>query len=353
MLRTHTLLVLKNIFLILLFAFISEEFFFDAYRVAAFNITPHDSNYVEYILYFMGELTSPPESPFYYRIISVLIALPLVDLLPFFKFSALPADISDAHLKAIQALSFVTYVAAIITSILCYKITRSRFHASESTAIVVLFITMILLRHTMIQGIDVISVMLICLILYYINNKFIYSTLILLSIGLNEKVVMIFFILLWARFIFNHDRRLLLQLVITTFALLIYFIMIKYVFPHAGGSGLTDTSMFLDTFKVAITRSFSIKGIILNVLPFMFLLVLYFMAREENKRPLINNSTYFSNTDVLVLLSLFFIGHILAPIIFNIGRIVMYTFPFYLPLATLYFIRILDNTGAERNVELT
>lgn len=330
-----------NILLILLLLLVTKEFFFDLYRGFAFNIIPIDDDYLQYLLYLIGEKEGKlPGSPFYYRIFPVLIVTPFYDFFPLYKFSNLGNDVSIAYLKGMLAFSFVTYMAAIISSIFIYFITKKRFRGGHAISVATMLFSFMLLRHTSIYGIDIISIMMICILIYYIDNKIIFSILLLLSIGFNEKIIFVFFILSWSRFIFNKDRKINTNLLVSNIAIISYFLIVFTISRH-GNSELLDPTSYFETFKIAVLRTFTFKGLIMNLLPFIILLLLYLMARNENNQQFSNKSIYFRNSDISVLLSLLIITHILSAVIFNAGRIMMYTFPLYLPLAMLYMNRLL------------
>jgi len=155
--------------------------FFDIYRQCAFNIVPHD-DYVPYLLYILGEGGSIPNSPTGYRFLSVLIAAPFYYMLPLFKYSLLEG-VSDEYLKGLEALSFVSYLAASLSAFFIYKISKKKFKGPENTAILAALITLFLFRFTAIYSVDPTAIFLICVLLYYLDSKWIFAFLIILSVG--------------------------------------------------------------------------------------------------------------------------------------------------------------------------
>jgi hypothetical protein len=320
---------------------LTQSIFFDIYRGAAFNILPHD-NYVPYLLYILGEDGgSIAHHPIIYRLFSILIAVPFFYILPFYRFYNLE-NISDTYLMALEALSFTSYLAIFIASIYIYKITTQRFYTNKTTGIIALFSTYIIFRHTGIYSIDPIAIMFITIMIYYIENIYIYSFLLLLSVGFNEKISMIFFMLIGTRFLLGRQK-FDFRAIITIVSVCIYFGVV-YLVGASGNEHQLEPSTYTSGLIDNVKLSFSFKGFFLNVLPVWFLMLLYIFATKESRNSKIEN-IYFMPSDGIVIAGLLTIT-LFVNVEYNIGRIVMYSFPFYLPLASLYFERLLeDNKG--------
>ena len=97
---------------------ISIPSFFDVYRLLAFNTFPRD-DYAPFLLRFTSAHGAWPGSPFGYRVLSVLPAVPFYWALPLYRFSLLP-KIDASYLRAVQALAFLHFlsVAGAATSLL-------------------------------------------------------------------------------------------------------------------------------------------------------------------------------------------------------------------------------------------
>ena len=312
--------------------------FFDVYRITSFNIVPHD-DYAPYLLYLLGETGGEiPDSPTGYRLLSVLIAVPFYFLLPLFKFSYLEGQ-SDTYLKALEALSFVTYLVVSTGSFLIYCITKNRYAGGQIISILAALISLLLFRFTAIYSIDPTAIMIICLIILYLENKWIFSVLLLLSVGFNEKVVFLFVMLFGARLIFRQSIKFA-DLAISCFAFLLYFIL-RSIIDLPGHEYMMQPWMFAEKAKHTLGLLFTPKSVFLNWLPGIISFGLFYMAfkefeKRENISPLL-----FSKVDFFPIIG-FLIIAIITDMQYTIGRILLFCFPLYLPLATLFIERYFE-----------
>ena len=60
---------------------------------------------------------------------------------------------------------------------------------------------------------------------------------------------------------------------------------------------------------------------------------------------------FFSTTDLSPLIVLFIISHLIN-VDYNVGRIVLFCFPFYLPLASIYLLRFFDDRFSRPMVDI-
>jgi hypothetical protein len=322
-------------------AFLGTPLFFDMYRGAAFETVPIDG-YVNYLLYLTGsEEGTLPGKPFVFRIFSVAVALPLVDVFPLYKFSNLDPGMSDVRLAAILAFSLMSYLAAVATAAIMYLITRIQFNSSRAVAAIVFLVSLLLVRHTSIYGVDPISIMMLSAALLSYRQPWMFALLLFVSIGFNEKILFIFFMLTWGRLLFSFGRNVeKFHLIGTTTALLIY-IAIYSLWPTPPMEELTTLAMYPQAMKEAFLRDMTLKGTVQNVLPFLFLLSIATLACLERKTS--RHQSFFQCTDIMVLLGLFVITHLLSPVMYNAGRIMMYSYPLFLPMATIFvFNRVRD-----------
>ena len=324
--------------------FLSSTLFFDMYRGAAFGTMPID-NYIPYLLHLIGSDEGVvPGKPFVLRVFSVAVAVPFFDLLPLYKFTNLDASLSDTYLKGVQAFSFVSYLAAISTAIMLYLVTRVHCRGGRIEAIIVFLLSLQLVRHTNISTVDPIAIMVVSALLLSYRNKWVFPVLLMLSVGFNEKIVFLFFILTWGRFVFGFGRfEDKWQLIAANAAILIYF-FIYNVWPSPPYEELTTVTGYPDAFVKALARDLTLKGVVLNVLPFLFLLVLAILAcfgYHDFKR-----GSAFHYSDVLVLLGFFLICHLLSPVKYNVGRITMLVYPLYLPMAVMFLQRLIMSSSS-------
>ncbi len=330
---------IKTFLLVLFLIVVTQTIFFDIYRSSAFDVIPRD-DYSYYLLYMIDEEEGHlPVAPYAYRAFSVAAAIPFYYILPYYQFTNLK-DASEKHLKATEALSIVSYLSILASSIVLYLLTKKRFGGSEFAAITALLSSFLLFRHTATYQIDPLAILIICLALYYIKNEVVFSLIILASIGFNEKIFIVFTILMLARLIFKTQKFKIYHLS-PILAAGLYFAIVS-IFDIAGTERQLQPTTYFSSTVANLLETFSKKGLFLNIIPTGIIAVLYCLSLKENKTRTNKNDVFFTNADIIVLAGLFFISHAVR-VDYNVGRIAMYCFPLYLPLASVQISKLLDN----------
>ncbi|MBI5325638.1 MAG: hypothetical protein HZB41_10300 [Ignavibacteriae bacterium] len=323
----------KYIFVLILLIVLTQNLYFDIYRGSAFNVMPHD-DYSHYLLYMVGDEEGwLAEPPYTYRILSVAAAIPFYYILPVYRFTNLEGK-SDNYLRALEALALVFYISIIIGSIFIYRITKNRFGGSEPASIIAMLISFLLFRQTGIYSIDPLAIMIISIGIYYLRNLWIFSTIMFLSIGFNEKILLIFSLLMIARIIIKKEK-INIGTISPVICLAIYFIIRILIFIP-GNESQVQPSSYYSSFLTNIGYTFSAKGIILNILPTILTFTLYYFAMKVNNNNF-NPNNFFTKTDFIPLAGIFIIAHLIN-VDYNIGRISLHCFPLYLPLATICLV---------------
>lgn len=185
-------------FLVIL-PFILYPLFLDIYRDMFFDALLRD-DYAPYLLSILGEEGGKiPISPFVYRPLSVILAIPFYYLIPVFRFSHLDASIEIEYIKASQSLALVSYLSIILTSYFVYKISLQS-KLNKGTALAASLLTLILFNYVhAYNGIDPIGILFITVFFYYSQNLLISSILLLFSIFLNEKIIIVVFLTFFLR----------------------------------------------------------------------------------------------------------------------------------------------------------
>lgn len=301
--------------------------FFETYRIMIFDVMPRDS-YEEYLLYFVGHSDGHIKgSPFGYRVISVLLAVPFYYLLPAIKFSLLEPGMDLAHLKAIQALAFTSYLMTAAGAIMIYRILRDRLHANVVTAFATCLLLPLCIGYTAPYGIDPTAIFWIGLCFYFFESLVWFIPLLLLSVIVNDKVFLSFFCLLGARFLLepryslSHYR----WQSFTVLAAFCLYVAIVLIVQLPGNIEQTTPTTYWASLQETIIRDLQPRGLILNVLPTFLVLVLYLSAIRFAD----SAGAYYRRPDILVPLGMFAIAH-LFNLDFNVGRVVMHPLPFYL-----------------------
>ena len=343
MLKRWKLSLLASVLLLLA----TYPIFFDAYRTAAFKAVPYD-DYAPYLLAVLGKGGELPGAPFVYRVFSVAVASPFYYLLPVYSFTNLHG-VDLQYLRATQAITFVSYLALLLNAVVIYILARMNHAASRASALIVAMLSIFCFGSFISKiGVDSLAILMVSLLLLVSPRKSLFIPLMLLSIGVNEKIPLLFLSVFCARYLWLATHRKPFQhwgqLTVSMFAVVIYFFAVWY-FKFPGNEAQTNPGAFGKAVASSLSVSFSLKGLVLNVLPMTLLSIFVWMAARER---VFNNFELIDISGVLVLMGL----AVLAGVVFNIGRVVMYSYPLYLPAAAYFIDRVLgvSQVGGDNSV---
>lgn len=309
---------------------------FEIYRMAAFNTMPRD-DYAPYLLTLVGETDRWPGAPFAYRIISVAVAIPFYYILPEYSFTNLQG-VDPLYLKATLALSFSSFLWLVLSPVVIFLLARKEYHATKISALVVSLMTFLLAGFISRTGVDTLAVLILALLLLSLRYFFVFLPLILLSIGINEKVPIVIATILSCRLLASWVRccpfELNRELGLSYLAVAGYFLL-RLLLRVPGNEKQTDPTLFLDHLHDTILYSLSLKGFVLNILPVLVLLLMVFLAMKYRHR------SSFQVVDISGFLVMLVLAGI-ADVVFNVGRIVMLTYPLYLPAVSAFIDSVLQ-----------
>ncbi len=310
--------------------------FFDIYRTAAFNTVPHD-DYSRYLLTLVGQANQVPGAPWAYRIISVAVAIPFYYVLSPYEFSNL-SNVDLFRLRAVQALSFSSYLSLVLTAVTIYAISRRRFFATRAASLIVALQTFVLCNFTTLVAVDPFAILVISLLLLWLDTPLLFVPLILTSIGINEKIPIIFATILIFRNVISiaRHRRFILcaQLFSACVAVAGYFAMTHFI-DIPGNENQTNPAVFLTNLQSALAYTVSLKGLFLSGLPIVILIMLFLFSVLSQHQGSFHASDV-SALFVLVLLAL------IADVRYNVGRVAMYSYPLFLPAAACLIDDVLN-----------
>lgn len=308
---------------------VTSPIFFDVYRSAAFDTVPRD-DYAPYLLALTGNGGEIPGAPFAFRVFSVAVAIPFYYLLPTYTFTNL-ADVDTDYLRATQALSFASYLSLVLTAGLIYAIARRRFLATRVSSLIVGLSTFLLSNLVAKTGIDPFAIFLFSLALFYLHKPAVFAPLVLLAVGVNEKVPFLFAIVLTFRAVGAIARRRrfasYVQLCASWVAVAAYFVVTALAGVR-GNEQQTDPTRFLSSLSSSLAYTLSPKGIVLNVIPVIAVALVALFAAKSKKK--LFDVWDISGLAAVVMLSMF------ADVVYNIGRVAMYAYPLYLPAAACF-----------------
>ena len=120
------------------------------------------------------------------------------------------------------------------------------------------------------------------------------------------------------------------------------YIIIRIIFYIPGNEAQIQPGKYLSSLLTNIGYTLSSKGFFLNIIPTLLTMALYFMALKEFNYRNDDNNTFFTNADIIPLIGIFVISHLIN-VDYNIGRVSLHCFPIFLPLGTIYFVRMFEN----------
>src|SRR5690242_3342028 len=232
-----------------LICLITVPSFFNTYRILAFQIIPTDP-YEPFLLYFTSHKGQWPGSPFGYRVLSVLPAVPLYYILPTYKFSLL-RDLDLAHLKACEALAAVSYLFMAGTATLAFETVYRKLRLGVFAAAFTAMLSLILLDFSGWFGVDPIGIFFIFVLVVYFDRPGIFCLTFCAAPFLNEKIILFFVLLVMERslFIKGFIQSHRVQTVAVVLGLLIYVALLRIIqLPAEGNEYQTELSMWIPHF---------------------------------------------------------------------------------------------------------
>lgn len=296
-----------------------SPFFFTLYRLAAFNTVPHD-DYTPYLLWLSGVPGGGvPDSPYCYRLLSVAAAWPFYRLMPLIQLTNVPAAMTPAVLKVIAAFAMQSYLAGIAMGMLIFRLGRTEGGLDRGYAAMAAVLAWALCWYTQITAIDSLALMLITLGLCLIRRPMAFALLMLVSVGVNEKIGLFFAIWLVLRCLLG-DRRLFARQALAALGSMVVYGGVVATLHLPGNEYQLQPGGYLGTITENLMAYATGRGLLLNILP---ILVLAGIALPRPQR-----AGLFARADALVIPALMVVALVLTHL-FQAGRIVMHAAPLF------------------------
>ena len=321
----------------------SIPLFFSIYRDAVFNTAPRD-DYGPYLQHIVGAGGHVPGAPMTYRLFSVLIAVPFYYLLPLYHFTNLPA-VDPSYLKATEAISATSWLSLLAMAAVIYLTCRDKAGATRKSAFIVALLALFFAQFTGVTTIDPIALLIISVLVYSLDRIQLFAPLILLSVGFNEKVALLFVIIFGLRLLLVRDRSALSFLAVSLLATVVYF-AVRIIVAEPGNGNQTSPSTYWQSFVTTTRVSLTLKGLVINVLPIV-LVALVAWLDVRMARQLGYQSALWRNSDALVFIGMLLIG-LAIDVQYTAGRLVMFTFPLYMPLLALRLDATFSDAAAQQ-----
>jgi len=322
---------MRHIAILAALAVVLSPLFFIIDRVMVFDAVPHD-DYAPFLLWLIGAPGGVfPASPYGYRILTMLAALPFYYGLPAFRLTNLPASLDPHYLQATAAIAALSYLSLLGSGLLAYRTARDRADLARCCSTFAGIILCTLTLYSQIFGIDSFAILLVAAGVFLLSRPVGFTAVIAASVFANEKVAIVFAIWLTLRCVCSTaDRALFRAQLIATYGAIIVYGLALLVLHLRGNDYQLEPGGYLGTVMSNLRASVSIRGLLLNVLAVAVLLAVGGAGWRYAGRARI---AMFRPLDLLVVPGLVLVAMTLTQM-FQTGRIVMHAAPlFVLPAA--------------------
>lgn len=312
---------------------------FTIYRAMIFDTIPRD----DYATFLLWVARSPqgaiPDSPYCYRLLTMLAALPFHMLLPVLQFSGQPQVRSVEYMQATAAIAALSYVCAILAGFLSYATARAQCGLGRRDAVLAGVLLFALCWHGQMFGIDSVSIAVLAAALWALPSLFGFAAVALLSVGFNEKIGIVLVVWLSARLVCDRGERAWVwpRWLAALAAVAVYAAILKTL-NMPGNEYQTQPLGYLATLRDNLAATASMRGFLLNLLPTAILAAIATLGWGRRIGP-------FRAADTLTIPALVLVSLILTQM-FQMGRIVMHAAPLFVIPAAAAFGRWADR--AER-----
>ena len=302
------------------------------FRLMIFNTFPRD-DYAPMLLWWLGEAGgTAPQSPYGYRLLSVLSAAPFYHLLPPFTLTNLPGGLSAEYVKATAALAASSFVALVASAALAYRLAVDRFRLGRPEgAFAAMFIVVVQL-YAAPFSVDPHAIFVVILALYFIDRIVVFTAILIASVIVNEKIAIVFAVWLTIRCALGSAALLGRQWIAAVTAVLAYAALLALVRMPGHGEQL-DPTAYLPTVLQNIAASVTPRGLVFNIVPCVLLLgaVAWSWRSLAGRRDRI-----YGPLDLLVIPALAGVALALTQF-YQVGRVVAHGAPLFIwPLAQQY-----------------
>ncbi|HUB43783.1 MAG TPA: hypothetical protein VMB73_02250 [Acetobacteraceae bacterium] len=303
-----------------------EPVFFTIDRIMVFNTVPRD-DYAPFLLWLAHAPGGTfPGSPYGYRILTMVAALPLYHLLPPLHLTNLPA-LTPYYVRATAALAALSYLSLIGAGMLAYRLARDRTGLPRPDAVTSGVLLSLLILYTQFFGIDPFAVLLITAGLYLLPRPAWFAALIIPATFANEKIAIVFALWLTLRCVTSSaDRRRFTAPCLAALAAIAIYLAALLLLHLPGNAYQLEPGGYPATLLANLRASISARGLLLNALPVAVLLAIgglgwRYAGRQEF-------ADLFRPIDLLMIPALVLVALVLTQF-FQTGRLVMHAAPIY------------------------
>jgi hypothetical protein len=313
--------------------------FFVLFRLSVFSTVPTD-DYAPYLLWLLGEPGGGfPLSPYCYRILSMAAAAPFYYMLPPLDLTNIPKSLPPSWIRATAALSALAYVSMVGSMLTMATLAVRKCGLSLRDGVLAGFLLLLLTFYTQVTAIDPLAVLVVALAIFLVDRTWVFAAVILVSVGINEKIALVLASWLSVRWLFIAEDRAHLTLPwLCSLAAVGLYLSIVLLLRLPGHEYQLNPHGFLGTAVDNLRAYFSARGILLNALPALVLATIGGLGHAACSS--IGTRPMFRAIDLLTIPAMLAVALIFTQQ-FQGGRLAMHA----APLFVLPFIASLPASG--------
>ena len=302
-------------------------FFFVILRLMIFETVPRD-HYEPFLLWLLDQPGGRfPPSPFGYRVLTMVAAAPLYYVLPPINFSGLPETITVPVLKATGAIAALSFFSIIGTSIMAYRLALDKANLGRVEGVAAGVLAFLFCWYGGFYALNSASILMVAIGLYLVDRWLAFIPFVILSVGFNEKIALVFAVWLVIRCVlFPEDRAKLGTPALAALAAVGFYVLLLMIVRLTGHAYQTDFASYSSTAIENLKAYFDMRGLVLNILPAALLAGSALFSWRYLKQPFAGG--LFRPVDVLAILGLLLVA-LVATLYHQAGRIAMHTAPLY------------------------
>jgi hypothetical protein len=245
---------------------------------------------------------------------------------------------ATTYLRATEALSMISFLSVIGGSAIQYLILR-RLRVTRELAVCGAFLFFLGCGFIGLTTIDPLALFMISVLFLWIDKPILFSLTVLPMAIVNEKIVVLWFAILWGRYFYakirHEDYIQTMQLIAVSASAAIYGTLVA-LWHLPGDNNQRDILLYPRQAYATLLHCLNSKGLILNVLPVVLLtLAVFYLWRSPKSE--------YKRIDSLGLVALILAASV-GDVTYNVGRISIYFMPIIItPLV------IALSTRSERN----
>ncbi|HTW72892.1 MAG TPA: hypothetical protein VME47_23650 [Acetobacteraceae bacterium] len=304
-----------------------EPLFFTIDRIMVFNTVPRD-DYAPFLLWLAHAPGGAfPGSPYGYRILTIVAALPLYYLLPTLHLTNLPPALTPQYVQATAALAALSYLSLLASGLMMYRLARDRMDLPRRDAAIAGVLLSVLILYTQFFGVDAFAILLVTAGLYLLVRPAWFAVLIIPAAFANEKIAIVFALWLTLRCITSSaDRRRLAAPWLAAMAAIAAYAAALLLLHLPGNAYQLEPGGYPATLLANLRASVSARGLLLNALPVGVLLAVGGLGWQHAGRRDLDG--LFHPVDLLIVPALVLVALVLTQF-FQTGRLVMHAAPLF------------------------